>query len=141
MNACLSYAQKKQEGLKEGEMNEVRHLMGKAREGLVGALNHARAMPLPPLQNMEAGAPLAEFLLSEAVAVEPLTYGAISGEWVGKLMGQLSQVHERAKRIHFKSLGALLARQEAIAESWMNAPIPSPDAAPVRHHSALEFDL
>ena len=141
MSACLSYAEEKREGLKEGEMNEIRHLMGKAREALVDAMNHARTMPVPPLQNMEAGAPLSEFLLTEAIAVEPITYRAISGEWVGKLMGQLSQVHDRAKRLHFKSLGALLGRQEAIAEAWMNAPIPSPQVPPLTHRSNLEYDF
>jgi hypothetical protein len=56
----------------------------------------------------------------------------ISGEWLGKLLTLLSGVLERVKRLHFKSLGALLARQEKLAAEWatVSADGRSPEVAP-----------
>ena len=42
----------------------------------------------------------------------------ISGEWLGKLLTRLSGVSSRVKRVHFKSLGGLLACQEKLAAEW-----------------------
>ncbi len=42
----------------------------------------------------------------------------IQGEWISRFMEQLGEVIEKAQRIHFKSLGGILALQEKLAEQW-----------------------
>jgi len=43
---------------------------------------------------------------------------SISGQWIDEMMGQLDHVFRGLTRIHFKSLGGILARQEWIAQEF-----------------------
>ena len=122
-------------------MRELSRLLSGGRKGLAEALGRARTMPLPPLHNMRAGAPLSDFLLEEPLVNDPDSFGGISADWINAFMRQLSQVEGRTKRLHFKSLGALLARQEAIAEAWTHAPIPVPVVPPLPQRPLLEYDI
>ena len=50
---------------------------------------------------------------------------SLDGKWIGQLLEQLGEVIDKAKRIHFKSLGGILALQEKLAEQW-----PAPGRCP-----------
>ena len=43
----------------------------------------------------------------------------LKGIWVQKLMNQLLGVKNRCFRLHFKSVGGVLATQEKIAAAWL----------------------
>jgi Zn-dependent protease with chaperone function len=104
----------------------------KARDGLVKSLLDAHKITLPPLSNLAAGAPLSEYLFDGTPVkdIKP-TAGTIRGPWVVKLMEQILEVHERVRRIHFKSLGALLRFQEGLVEGVRQAESATPFAEPV----------
>jgi hypothetical protein len=94
-------------------------VMRGACDALYGQLEAARSLRLPRLKNMSAGQPLSEFLMNRRL-VERLSghEKSLDGQWVGMFLEQLVEVLDKAKRIHFKSLGGLLALQEKIAASW-----------------------
>ncbi len=97
----------------------VRDILRRACDVLEKVLRKADRMPLPRLRHLREGAPLGHFLLDRTVVknLRP-TARSFSGKWLGKFLGQLGDVESRLRRIHFKSLGALLALQEQIARDW-----------------------
>jgi Zn-dependent protease with chaperone function len=110
-----------------------------ARDTFQQKLEDADKLTLPALKHMTAGAPLGEFLLEEPL-VRPLkaSTSSLNGEWVGKFMEQLNGVIVKMRRIHFKSLGGILALQERIVQQWTSKhaqalnmetlPCPNPDS-------------
>lgn len=118
LNAVLGYLSTREQTTSE-DFAEVARLMREARGVLFNAIRQASQLGLPALRNMQAGAALSGFLLDERV-VEDLPTGSnsIEGEWVSRLMQQLHQVQSKSSRIHYKSLGAILALQEKIAATW-----------------------
>jgi Zn-dependent protease with chaperone function len=104
------------------EFRGVLAVLGQAHGGLREQLQAAGHLPLPALKNVTPGAPLGPALMSEPL-LQGLKSGqnSLNGEWVGRLLGQLGEVIGRAQRIHFKSLGGILALQERIAEEWAAA--------------------
>lgn len=107
-----------QEQRSEEDFNEISRLMREARGALANALHLASQLGLPALRNMQAGARFSHFLLTDPLVDELPSGSSITGEWVGKLMGQLHEVQSKARRIHFKSIGAILALQEKISGQW-----------------------
>ena len=101
-----------------------------AHETLRNQIDKAHGLLLPPLKNMTAGEPLGPFLLSDPL-VRSLhgSEGTIDGAWVNQLLTQMGEVIDKGARILFKSLGALLALQELIAERWASPPAASEPAA------------
>jgi hypothetical protein len=76
------------------------------------------------MRNFEEGENLADFILEDKLVSEPpLSY--VKGKWVEKLLRQLDSVRSRCFRLHWKSVGGILALQEKIAEEWkkQRAPI------------------
>ena len=90
-----------------------------AHNELYRTLERADQLAVPALKNIQGGEPLSRFLLNEPL-VKPLNPKAqsLDGKWVGAFMQQLNAVRDRTRRIHFKSLGGILALQERIAEGW-----------------------
>jgi hypothetical protein len=43
---------------------------------------------------------------------------SLDGRWIGQFLEQLGEVIDKAKRVHFKSLGGILALQEKVAKVW-----------------------
>jgi Zn-dependent protease with chaperone function len=90
-----------------------------AHNSLGRLLDAAGRLRLPRLKNVTPGDPLGTYLLNK-----PLIYmlnrhaNRLNGEWIGEFLEQLGEVIGRAKRIHFKSLGGILALQEKLAEQW-----------------------
>ena len=66
---------------------------------------------------MQTGMPLSEYLWQEPL-LGPMTGKSIDGNWASALMKQISQMEERCRRLYFKSMGAILQRQEIIAQNY-----------------------
>jgi Zn-dependent protease with chaperone function len=103
------------------EFQEVFLAVREARDVLVECLEKADKLRLPPLVHMKAGKRLGPFLWDEPV-VRRVRWSrqSISGKQIQRLMEQLGKVIDRAQRIHFKSLGGILALQEEIGKRWLN---------------------
>jgi hypothetical protein len=87
------------------------------------------------MKNFEEGERLADFLLDQDLIREAGEHG-VSGKWVNKLFRQLTQVRDKASRLHFKSLGQILALQEKVADQFLilkgfkQPPVPTPVESP-----------
>jgi len=114
----------------EADIQETVKYLRQAREALDQALASAEFLRLPPLRNLKEGEPLGPFLLDEPLVedMDPESK-SITGEWVGRLMRQMSSVQSKARRIHFKSLGGILPLQEKIGAEWRAAVAARPPAA------------
>src|SRR5882724_11700908 len=88
-----------------------------AHHALRDALRAAEDMPMPALKNMPAGQPLRQFLLEKKLVDSIGKHDqAISGPWIKDLLSQVREVQKKVDRIHFKSLGSILALQERISQ-------------------------
>lgn len=93
-----------------------------ARTTLSEQLAIADDLKLPALTNIEAGKPLGQLLLSEKLVKKlPADTQSLSGEWIGQFLRQMGEVLDRSGRMLFKSLGGLLAHEEALSERWAAA--------------------
>ena len=94
-------------------------MLSDIRSSIVTVLQKYGSTPLPALQNMAEGAALSACLLDEVlVGPQPGPEDRIDGGWAAALAKQVSQIEERSRRLYFKSMGAILARQEKIAAAW-----------------------
>jgi hypothetical protein len=105
--------------LTRAEFNATRAALRQAYEALNEGLQAADNLRLPALKNVAPGAALGAMLHSGSV-VSPLGGAAnsLDGASIGGFLNQLGEVLDKAKRIHFKSLGGILALQEKIAAEW-----------------------
>jgi hypothetical protein len=71
------------------------------------------------LPNLKAGVPLGPLLYDKRLVGQFRRSGTLLGKKVRKLHEQRTEVIGRARRLHFKSLGGLLALQEEIARQWL----------------------
>jgi Zn-dependent protease with chaperone function len=102
-----------------------------AHHALRDALRAAEDMAMPALKNMPAGQPLRHFLLEKKLVDGISKHDqAISGPWIKDLLSQMREVQKKVDRIHFKSLGGILALQERISadclQRWAQLPTASP---------------
>jgi Zn-dependent protease with chaperone function len=117
--ALFQFVASKHDGLSKKEFAETQTVLSDAHGNILNALRDYGSVPLPALQNMTTGASLASCLLEQSlVAALPGGQERIDGNWVSGFMKQVSQIEERARRLYFKSMGAILARQEVIAAAW-----------------------
>jgi Zn-dependent protease with chaperone function len=91
-----------------------------AWKALKKIVQDAREINLPAMKNFEEGERLADFILEGKMVPEP-PLSELKGVWVQKLMNQLQGVKNRCFRLHFKSVGGVLAVQEKIASKWLEA--------------------
>jgi hypothetical protein len=92
-------------------------------QGLTDNLEDARRFDSPALANVPAGSPLYTLIVDrEGIELRDLGGDQITGEWLGRLMARLDLVLVRIRRLHYKSLGGMLALQERLATDWV-API------------------
>jgi Zn-dependent protease with chaperone function len=120
-NAALQWLQEQGSSrLTPDRFRELVHIFVNAHDALADSLDDARDLILPPLRNMVAGEPLRPFLLSKKL-VKGLGRARrnLSGDWIDKFMTQLGEVHRKVNRVHFKSLGGVLALQEEISQSCL----------------------
>ncbi len=96
---------------------EVIQVLRESWKALKNIIKDAREINLPAMKNFEEGESLAEFILEGKMVPEPpLSY--VKGVWIDKLMTQLQGVRMKCFRLHFKSVGGILALQEKIAAKW-----------------------
>ena len=103
--------------------NEVMKVLRDSWKTLKQIILDARQVNFPAMKNFEEGAGLADFILEGKLVPEPPTR-FIKGEWVDKLMTQLNHVKNRCFRLHFKSIGGILALQEKISAAWHSRAVP-----------------
>jgi hypothetical protein len=106
--------------LRYEDFDQVRTAFRKAHDALVRCLTRADKWALPRLVNLKQGKPLGHFLFDRDVikGLRP-TAQRLTARWIGRFLGQLGEVQERVRRIHFKSLGGILALQEELREKWL----------------------
>lgn len=113
--------------LDAGTFQQALPIFRSAHQALRDALRAAEAMPMPALKNMPAGQPLRDFLLEQKLVDDISKHDrAISGPWIKDLLRQMGEVQRKVDRIHFKSLGGILALQERISahclKQWAQLP-------------------
>jgi Zn-dependent protease with chaperone function len=90
-----------------------------AHKALRISLATADELPLPALKNMKKGKPLGTFLLDKKLVHSLDRHEqSLRGDWINKFMTQLTEVIEKLRRIHFKSLGGILLLQDRIYQQW-----------------------
>lgn len=114
--AAIEFLQQHSHGdLHPQDFREVLNIFRDAHLELKAALEVSESMIFPPLANMPAGESLRSFLLSKKL-VSGLRRSdtSLPGKWIDKFLTQFREVQNRANRLHFKSMGAILALQETI---------------------------
>lgn len=114
----------KESRLSSDDFEGVVRNLRQAHQNIALALNRAHALAMPPLQNMRAGIPVSDYLLQEPfVPPLPPEVSSLDGKWPGALMKQIGSMKSRCRRLYFKSMGAILSRQETIFESYQGKPL------------------
>lgn len=99
-------------------IGEVLSTLRKAWRALKKIVQEARDINMPAMKNFEEGERLADFILDgKLVSEPPLEYARAN--WINKMMNQLRGVRRRCFRLHWKSVGGILAMQEKIAAQWV----------------------
>jgi len=111
------------QGLPPDLFAETMHVLRDSRTALRKLLRDAKQIDMPAMKNFEEGERLADFLLDQDVLREPRE-NTIEGKWISKLLSQLEQVREKARRLHFKSIGGILALQEKVAAEFIRTRTP-----------------
>jgi hypothetical protein len=102
-------------------------MLGEMCVSLTHKLQEAETIRTPALTNVPAGSTLHALIVDRGDNAVPELYGnTITGEWLGKLMARLQGMLNRLRRVHFKSLGSLLAFQEKLATEWQASTAPGP---------------
>ncbi len=108
-----------------------------AHHALRDVLRDAEEMTFPALKNVPVGQPLRPFLLKKRLVDGLSKYEhSLSPAWINKLIDQFKEVQKKVNRVHFKSLGGILALQERIAQEclkrWQSLPavVPLPPPGP-----------
>lgn len=104
---------------------EVIAVLRAAWKALKTIVQDAREVNMPAMKNFAEGDRLADFILEGKLVPEP-PLSELKGAWVHKLMTQLQGVKNRCFRLHFKSVGGILAIQEKAAAAWAAARAPVP---------------
>jgi Zn-dependent protease with chaperone function len=104
--------------LDQTRMAEVMGSFRAAHDTLNHGLQEATRLQLPELKNITAGASLGRFLLDEPLIAQLPGGNSIEGRWIGEFMKHVALVQDRLQRVHFKSLGGILALQEKIGRAW-----------------------
>jgi Zn-dependent protease with chaperone function len=118
LEAALAFLSGKQE-LQQHEFKAALKAFRDAHKALKKSLDTADDLPLPELANMKKGKPLGYFLLEKRL-VHSLDRdeNTLRGDWINRFMAQLTEVLEKLRRIHFKSLGGILILQDRIFQRW-----------------------
>jgi Zn-dependent protease with chaperone function len=130
IEAVLKYLSSQENVPAEAYQEAIRHFR-EARTNLEQALRQAAPLALPVLNNLAAGSSLGYYLLGESLVAEvPANASRLNNDWVNAFYRQLEGAQSRSRRVHVKSLGAILALQERIAGEWRVVfdPLPNPPA-------------
>jgi Zn-dependent protease with chaperone function len=104
-------------------VGDVMQILREAWRALKKIVQEARDINMPAMKNFEEGERLADFILEGKMVPEPpLSY--VKANWINKLLDQLRGVRRRCGRLHWKSVGGILAMQEKIATAWQERRAP-----------------
>lgn len=117
--------------LDENAFHVLIEVFRQAYNALKQVLEEAEVVVFPELANMPAGKPVRPFLLEGRLADKPTHFDTgIRSKWLVKFANQFHDVERRLDRLHFKSLGNMLALQEDIGaraeKKWPITPPPPP---------------
>ena len=109
IQAVLTFLNNTRPPLPSSVFQEVRDRLRKAHEILDLCLRDAFQLRLPRLENMTEGALLSGFLLPRTLikGLRP-TASVLTVKWINKFFAPDGRGGEKVRRIHFKSLGAIL---------------------------------
>ncbi len=128
VGAVLNFLQSlKSSQLDTEAFREILAILRETHHVLRDALKSAEDMTIPALKNMTAGEPLRPFLLEKRLIEGLSKYDqSFNTRWIAKLLDQMNEVQKKVDRLHFKSLGGILALQERIAtecqQRWSQLP-------------------
>ena len=91
-----------------------------SRKALRDVLAETKDIDMPAMKHFDEGENLAEYLLSDDL-IRPPGENSVSGKWLDKLFKQMNEMSGKSARLHFKSLGQILALQERIAAQFLVA--------------------
>lgn len=92
-----------------------------AHHAMRESLRLARDMTVPALKNVVAGEPLAPLLLKGKLVHGLSEYETqLKATWINKLLDQFREMMAKVNRIHFKSLGGILALQEKVGQMCLD---------------------
>ena len=97
----------------------------RAYEAVREVLDEAKELKFPNLKNLPAGKLVRPYLLDDYLREKPSHFDMrISYKWLISFAEQFREVEKKLDRLHFKSLGNILAQQESVAdrakEKWGN---------------------
>lgn len=117
-------------------------VLRKAWKTLKNIVQDARDINMPAMKNFEEGERLADFILDKKMVPEPpMHIEDVRVAWVQKLVDQLRDVRRRCGRLHWKSVGGILALQEKIAAAWEQRRLPIEAALIVEPHSLIPGEV
>jgi Zn-dependent protease with chaperone function len=130
LEAAVRFLSNNSSQLNYDEFAEIRSIFRKAHDALVRSLNKADKLDMPKLKNVKEGEPLGYFLMDRKIvkALRPSAQ-TLTVKWINNFLSQISEVQEKIRRIHFKSMGNILALQEKVAARWLKELGGVPDAA------------
>lgn len=102
---------------------QVRDGLEEVRTTIVNNLEDAKRFETPALSNVPEGSSLYEMIVDRGdTRIGQVPQDTISGEWLVKLLNRMEAVVSRVRRLHYKSLGAILILQERIVAEWRAGP-------------------
>jgi Zn-dependent protease with chaperone function len=105
------------QNLDEASFHMVIEVFRKAYDAVKYVLEQSELAKFPELVNMPAGHPVRPYLLKGELPSKPTHFDiGIRVKWMVKFSDKYREVQRRLDRLHFKSLGAILAMQEALGE-------------------------
>jgi Zn-dependent protease with chaperone function len=109
--------------MSEVEVDTMFTALNDARDTLATSLHALREVPIPAMKNVDAGTMLGPFLLASPVIEggEVARREGVPGVWIQALFAQYQECLDKCVRLHFKSIGGILALQESIATRWHDA--------------------
>jgi Zn-dependent protease with chaperone function len=132
VNAAVAFLETLQSSrLDSALFQDVLTIFREAHNTLHDVLLESENLNIPKLKNLPVGERLREFLLEQRLAEGLSEYDwRVTSKWINKLLTQLHEVLKKLDRIHFKSLGGILALQEQVADAcgqrWSQLPTPTP---------------
>jgi hypothetical protein len=104
--------------LSEKLFHVIIEVFRKAYEAVHQLLEEADFIKFPQLSNLPAGKQLRDFLLKEQLVRKPSHFDTqLEYKWLATFANQFNDIEKRLNRLHFKSLGNILAVQEAIGQN------------------------
>lgn len=117
LNVLMNTSQLSQE-----DFQEVRGAFESIRRSTEECQEQARGLRTPELTNVPGGSSLYSLIVDRDERPLPrIAEQEVSAEWISRLVNRCEAVLGRVRRVHFKSLGSLLAFQEQLVSQEHSA--------------------